>query len=167
MPDFSDLTEEQEKTFRAQAWSYFALHAGQRMQTFQFYVTLITALVGGAIVLAKEDFGRIGLEAIGAVITLMSYVFWKLDCRIRTLIKNAEGALKFLDHFHALPVVNGAPHPLDMFARDDALRQRRTGLMKFVSGDLSYSNCFNLVYVTFGCGGAIFGGAVLLSHWLK
>ncbi|WP_143756745.1 hypothetical protein [Caballeronia glebae] len=130
------------------------------MQTFQFYVTLITALVGGAIVLAKGDFGKGGLEGVGSVIALMSYVFWKLDCRIRLLIKNAEGALKFLDRSHELPSIDSAPHPLDLFARDDALRGRRIGLLGFVAGDLSYSNCFNLVYAIFGCGGVLFVGVV-------
>lgn len=157
------LSEEQEKTYRAQAWSYFSVHAGQRMQTFQFYVTLITALVGGAIVLAKGDYGKIGLGAVGSAIALMSYVFWKLDCRTRLLIKNAEGALKFLDRFHALPPMDGAPHPLDLFSRDDALRRQRVGLLRLVAGDLSYSNCFNLVYAIFGCGGVFFVGVALFN----
>ncbi|WP_186204777.1 hypothetical protein [Burkholderia gladioli] len=161
MQNFTNLSEEEEKIFRAQAWAYFALHATQRMQTFQFYVTLITALVGGAIVLAKGNFGRGALEAVGAAVALTSYVFWKLDCRIRFLIKNAEGALKFLDRSRASFCVHGDPHPLDLFSRDDALRKRRIGLVRFVAGDLSYSDCFNLVYAIFGYGGVIFVGAVL------
>jgi hypothetical protein len=30
---------------REQAWKYFALHAGQRMSIFNFYITISTALV--------------------------------------------------------------------------------------------------------------------------
>lgn len=162
MSDLSqNFSEEQEKTFRAQAWAYFALHAGQRMQSFQYYVTLVTALIAGLILVSKSGrYATQGALVICSATSILSYVFWKLDCRTRALIKNAESALQFMDRLHALPDIAGLPHPVKLFDRDAALRSSRGGWVGYVTGDLSYSRCLNIVYVVFG-GGAIAVAAMI------
>ncbi|MFC5429482.1 hypothetical protein ACFPTO_11825 [Paraburkholderia denitrificans] len=148
------LTDDQEKIFRTQIWSYFALHAAQRMQSFQFYITLETALVGGAILLAKSDGShQCWIAVIGAVVSLLSFVFWKLDGRTRLLIKNAELALNYLDDQHNLPNVNSRPHPLRLFKNDEVANSPTSHIWNI---RLSYSNCFNIVFAIFGIGGAGF-----------
>jgi hypothetical protein len=158
------LSEEQEKTFRTQAWNYFALHAGQRMQGFQYYVTLVTALIGGAIVLLKSDNGHYHwIAVVFAMCSAVSFLFWKLDCRTRQLIKNAELALKYLDARHALPDAGTFPHELRLFDRDDfsTITKARNSIW---TSKLSYSKCFNFVFAIFGYGGVALTIVFLLVH---
>ncbi len=35
---------------------------------------------------------------VGLVLSLLSFIFWKLDERNKLMIKNAEGGLKYLEH---------------------------------------------------------------------
>lgn len=124
------------------------------MQSFQYYITLETALVGGAIVLAKSDGDhRHWMTLLSTVIALLSFVFWKLDDRTRTLIKNAESALRYLDDQHNLPNVNGQPNPIQLFEIDNVDNASTTSIWNI---NLSYSKCFNIVFGIFGFGGAAF-----------
>jgi hypothetical protein len=148
------LTDQQENTFRTQAWNYFALHAAQRMQSFQYYVTFVTALIGGAIVLLKSDGNHYNwLAVICAISSAISFLFWKLDCRTRQLIKNAETALKYLDARHNLPGAGAFPNELRLFDRDDASKNS-IAESNIWNSKLSYSKCFNFVFAIFGYGGA-------------
>lgn len=146
------LTDDQEKIFRTQAWSYFSLHAAQRMQSFQFYITLETALIGGAIVLAKsEESHQYLLALIGVAIAFVSFVFSKLDGRTRVLVKNAEAALKYLDDQHNFPELDGQPHPLRLFERDGFIDTPSHRNLKI---NISYTKCFSLVFWIFAISGA-------------
>ncbi|MBR8272572.1 hypothetical protein KDX15_01905 [Burkholderia cenocepacia] len=149
----SYLSEDQEKTFRAQSWSYFSLHSAQRMQSFQFYITLETALIGGAIVIAKSDGNhQHWMTLLSAMVSLLSFIFWKLDGRTRKLIKNAESALRFLDGQHNLPNINAQPHPVFLFKIDGV---DNSSVKSIWNINLSYSKCFNIIFGVFGFGGFV------------
>jgi len=141
------MNSQLEDIFRNYAWDYFALHANQRLKTFQFYITLATATLAGFFALVQSGHAQKWLCVLGLVLTLFSFVFWMLDKRTRNLVKNAEEALKFLDEQEGLPDIGGAPHPLRMFSRDDHIRSkaRRWSSMRHCS----YSLCFNLVFAVF------------------
>lgn len=150
----ASLSEDQDKLFRTQSWSYFSLHSAQRMQSFQFYITLETALIGGGIVLAKSDGDHHSWTIIlSAVISLLSFIFWKLDTRTRTLIKNSERALAYLDAQQFLPNINGKTNPLRLFEIDQIDNSTTTNIWNV---NLSYSKCFNTIFCIFGFGGIIF-----------
>jgi hypothetical protein len=127
--------------FRDYIWKYFSLHAGQRIQTFQVYVSLSTAILGGIIFLFKDGKFSGGFPGIilGTLLIFLSALFYMLDCRGRTLVKNAEVGLKFLDDKHDLSDIDDIPHPLRIFTRDDFLKN------KFCT----YSNCFLLIFSAF------------------
>ncbi|NTC83009.1 hypothetical protein [Agrobacterium tumefaciens] len=76
---------------RAHAWKYFELHAAQRMTLFNFFSAfsgLILAGIGTTLqVSSKYAFVTI---ALGLVLSLISFVFWKLDQRVSFLVKHAE-----------------------------------------------------------------------------
>ena len=144
-------------TFREYAWSYFQLHAHQRLQAVQFFVTLATAIVGGMLLLFREGRGPKWTAALGFLLAFLSFVFWKLDIRTRTLVKNAEDALKFLDSRRELGDIDGVPHPLALFARDDYFVSQANQLRHF-----SYRRCFNYIFLVFGIGGLVAGLACLV-----
>jgi hypothetical protein len=75
-------------------WRYFELHANQRMSVFNFFLVMSGALAAG---IAASLQGSPNLAAVGVVLgvllSLVSFVFWKLDQRVSFLIKHAETAL--------------------------------------------------------------------------
>src|SRR5262249_27505239 len=90
-----------EDPLRQQAWAYFALHAQQRLITLNFYLLLAAALTTATVASFQRDFKFPLLRVpAGALLVLFSFVFWRLDLRTRTLVKNAEAALTAyeLDH---------------------------------------------------------------------
>jgi hypothetical protein len=140
---------EKDQLFRKYAWDYFAVHAAQRLTTFQFYITLCTALVGGYLVLIANKDTRSIAWVIGVLLMLLSHVFYKLDVRTRELIKNAERALDRLDAAQNLPEEpDGSPNRLRVIAVDDFACASAKKQILF--GRYSYSKCFRVVFVCFG-----------------
>ncbi len=83
---------------RDHAWRYFEIHAGQRMSMFNFFIVLAGfALAGiGATLQASQALSVIGI-ALGILLSLLSFVFWKLDQRAAFLVKHSETALKEIE----------------------------------------------------------------------
>lgn len=148
------MNSSNEVDFREYAWNYFALHAGQRLQTFEFYITLSTAILGGFFAMMQAAHASRWVSLLGFLLSFLSFVFWKLDCRTRNLIKNAEEALKALDAQHGLPRQGTVPHPLELFARDAHVSDSKPK-WPLTTGHFSYSRCFEWVFIAFGIGGLV------------
>lgn len=124
-----------------QAWKYFELHAGQRLTIFNFYIALCSAIAAGLVATFHKDFSHPSLRSLfGFLLVLFSFVFWKLDERVKLLIKNAEAALRFFEEQDGKDVA--VTH---VFRREEVL----TAAMKAASLHLSYSRCFNMVFASF------------------
>ena len=145
-PDLQDV-------FRENAWRHFAIHAEQRLKMFQFYITISTALLGGGVLLMRTGQNAIALVLLGFLASFFSFVFWKLEIRTRTLVKNAEDAIKYLDGSYDVSDVDGQPNPLKLFTRDD-FRTRRSKL-RCALWYFSYHKCFVLVFTVIGILGAL------------
>jgi hypothetical protein len=141
-----------ESTFRNYTWSYFEFHAEQRLKTFHFFVTLAAALVGAFVLLMRYGAASKWMATLGFLLALLTFVFWKLDVRNRGLIKNAESALKFLDAQHNFPNVDGVPHPLRLFTRDDHFTDSAPRYPLW-SGFFSYSRSFEWIFLVFAIAG--------------
>ena len=76
------------------AWRYFALHAQQRISVFNFFIVLsgIVATGIGAGFQAGKPMAPV-VAILGALLTLFSFVFYRLDRRGSELVKLAEAAL--------------------------------------------------------------------------
>ena len=150
MAEDANDAEDLDRVFRDYAWKYFALHADQRLKTFQFFITLATAISGGALLSLrdKQIHGK-WFAILGLLLSFISFIFWKLDVRTSGQVKRAEDALKFLDARHDLPDIQGQPHPLAVFARDDYFTKRVKGCSPR-TGHFSYRRCFKYVFLVFG-----------------
>jgi len=83
--------EEIEKRAHDHAWDWFALHAGQRMQTFNFFLVAVAFILAAyATLLDKHRVAAAGVALVGAWLAVW---FQRLDRRTRQLIKAGEGAL--------------------------------------------------------------------------
>jgi hypothetical protein len=139
--------------FRDYAWNYFALHSDQRMKAFHFYIILSTAIAGGLFVLVKSGEMHKWMAAFGALLIFFSFIFWKFDLRTRQLIKHAEAALKFLDEQHGLADVDGLPHPLKIFSREEVV-SKKLPLYPLATGHFSYARCLRWIFALFSILGA-------------
>jgi hypothetical protein len=148
-----------EKDLREYAWNYFQLHAAQRLTTFNFYIALSTLITTGLFASFHEGFQVPSLGiALGLLLMIFSFVFWKLEQRNRNLIWHAEEALKLLEE--KIAAENTVTEHLKMFCNEE----RKTKIQKDSHGTLkniwiypySYSNCFNIVFWVFALMG-LFG----------
>ena len=80
------------------AWGYFALHANQRITVFNYFVVFAGVLTTGmaAAVQASRGLAWVAV-ALGLLLILLSFVFWKLDQRTSFLIKHAEEVIRGLE----------------------------------------------------------------------
>ncbi len=131
---------------RKQAWDYFATHASQRMTIFNFYIALSSVVATGYFSSFKADSNLQSARWVLAVLLcVFAFIFWRLDGRNKFLIKNAEEALKhFEQNEPGDPVTKVFTHEV---AKTNAMRRQWHGLGRFLH--LSYSGCFNFVYVAF------------------
>lgn len=147
-------------------WDYFQMHASQRLATFNFYIVLSTLLVTGLFTVLKGDFQipYVGI-ILGFLLILFSFLFWKLDMRNQTFIKNAENALKYIENQKGLNCVKGEPHALMIFSREEYLTNLLQNRKSFWPWKkyYSYSKCFIIIFVCFGILG-IFGTILAIKN---
>jgi hypothetical protein len=138
--------------YRDYAWAYFQVHAQQRLQTFEFYITISTALLAGFIGLREfAEMGRLS-SLIGVGLIFNSFIFWKLDSRTRELIKNAENALIEIERIMLGQDEGEEPGPLKLFSRDEFLVKAASPWPLLV-GHFTYSRCFRWVFGFFSFAG--------------
>jgi hypothetical protein len=80
------------------AWRYFELHANQRMAVFNFFLVL-SGLVSAGLASAIQGSVRFSILGVvlGLLLSLVSFIFWKLDQRVCFLIGHAERNLAKLE----------------------------------------------------------------------
>ena len=138
--------------YRENAWRHFAIHADHRLKMFQFYITISTALLGGALLLFRSSQNNVAIVLLSFLASFFSFVFWKLEARTRVLVRNAEDAIKYLDESIELPYIDDEPNPLKLFARDDFRNAGNAGVSWF---RFTYHHCFALVFAVIACLGAL------------
>jgi hypothetical protein len=155
-----------EEFLRKQAWDYFALHSSQRLTTFNFYLVISSVVMAGLISTFQKDFifHKAGIF-LGLLLSFFSFIFWVLDRRNGQLIKNAEAALRFFEERDGpANADDGETHVAKIFSRDEyaVSRGRRNKSILFWKNHYSYSDCFTLVFFSFGLVGLI-GAIVTLA----
>jgi len=128
------------------AWSYFALHANQRITVFNYFVVFAGVISTGmaAAIQASAKFAFVGI-GLGALLTVLSFVFWKIDQRTAFLIKHAEEAIKLLEPSAA---------PLVASEEQKTLTAKRKGIW-------TYGQAFRTIFAVMaliGLAGAILAG---------
>jgi hypothetical protein len=144
----------EEYYLRKQAWDYFQLHASQRMTIFNFYLLSSSLIATAYFASFRPDSNLQGARPLlSALLCMIAFIFWKLDQRTKLFIKNAENTLKY---FESLEVADKAAK---VFTNEEELTKakRLRGWRRILlhSSHLSYSDCFNSVFVAFFLIGAI------------
>ncbi len=140
------------------AWAYFELHANQRMNSFNFFVVIAALLTAGlAGSLHKEfQFHSVGIF-LSLALTFIAFIFWKLDQRVRFLIKHAEEALREIEKQRLKEASVSREDQAVLFTVE--VKKTENLLLKQCwrpwRWHLSYSDCFGLVFLTFGALGLL------------
>ncbi len=134
---------------RVYFWNYFALHAENRMRVFQYFVTLSVAIGGGLVFL-------IGLGKSGCAIILLtlsqcfvSFIFWRLDCRLNALVENAERVLKIIDRKTKFKMGDDTLKKISIFDIDDSRVAKTKAKCKSLSFFVTHSGNFKATYLFF------------------
>jgi len=150
----SDYTLTTKDFLRKQAWDYFQTHASQRLTTFNFYIVtsgVITAAMVGTF--QKEfRFPLIGV-GLGLLLIFFSFVFWKLDNRNRSLIKNAEKALRWFEREASPDGLVIDPMIRIFTIEENEITENQE--LAFKDRFFSYSKCFRFVFGAFSAVGSI------------
>lgn len=105
-PDTPEALEEVVRLALDHAWSWFSLHATQRLQMLNFWLISVAFLTGAFVAaITDEAFGAaFGVAVAGGVASLC---FYRLECRTRLLVRLAERAIRKLQS--ELAVRTGIP----------------------------------------------------------
>jgi hypothetical protein len=159
-----------EDELRKQAWDFFQMQASQRLTTFNFYIAISSVICTGLAASFRSDINIPHLsEILGFFLIAFSFVFFKLDERNRDLIKGAEETLKYFESKANIDVeASDAPHVAKRFTREeyDTKAKKNQRSLFFWRNHYSYSDCFRMVFLSFG-GVGLIGVAYSLLHHLQ
>ena len=144
---------EQSHALLEHSWRYFELHANQRMTVFNFFLVLSGAIAAGlaATIQGSARLAMLGV-ALGALLALVAFVFWKLDQRVSFLIKHAEAALADVER--ALPEQSA-----QLFLSEPNKTEHVVATGNWWTRQWTYSRAFRLVFWIMGLAGV--AGAAL------
>ncbi|WP_319466447.1 hypothetical protein [uncultured Pseudodesulfovibrio sp.] len=128
---------------RQSLWDYFSLHADQRLKSFNFFLILSAIVVGAFVNSIKDGNVHKASAILPLILSVSSYIFWKLDERTKLMIKYSEKGIKFIEDVFFKGEC-GQEGPTCIFNYDDSLKNER-----LAGGVYSYSNCFNVLFVLF------------------
>lgn len=127
------------------AWKYFELHAQQRMTVFNFFLA-IAGLVAAGIGVGLQQGGKFSalVSLLGCFLSLVAFIFWKLDQRVSFMIKHAEATLCYLEGV-------GLSSEVSIFTKE------KNNAAGFGSGSVwTYGKCFRLSFLAVGLIGVAF-----------
>jgi hypothetical protein len=145
---------------REYVWNYWSFHADERLRTFHFYILVVTVLVAGTLAYLKDARTPI-LACIGGIaLPIVSFVFWRLDCRVRTMIHRAESILKSIEESIPTDVV---AKRLRLFrtqenrheAQKRLNRRGKSWLYREWNYPRSFYDCFKWIFITFSAMGIL------------
>ena len=147
MDDLTNFNEAR-KVALEHAWEWFSLHARQRMQSLYYFLIAAAFLFGALTHASNTDNPTLALvvSLLGAGI---SFIFYRLENRVQSLLRLAEDALKPLEN--ELAELTHVSH-IEVVSRAESV----------LRGSWAYSKVFRFLYASTG---TVFFLASLYSVW--
>jgi hypothetical protein len=145
-------------SMREHAWRYFELHANQRIAVFNFFLLASGAIAAGLATTLQGTprFSSLGI-ALGALLMLVAFIFWKLDQRASFLIKHAENALAETER--AFPANEAC-----LFLFEPKASKQASQTASWWSKQWTYGQAFRFVFIVMGLFG-VAGAALSLARF--
>jgi len=143
------------------AWDYFHFHASQRLTTFNFYLVICGLIIAAYAAALRDSQDTSVALLLGFVLSLMSFVFWKLDRRNRQMIWNAEQALKEIEDSFDSVDRRSAIRIFHFEEDQSATIKRQPRVLGLWPRLFTYSVCFGIVFAMFaalGVGATVYAG---------
>lgn len=158
-----------QKELSEYAWKYFHIHAEQRLKTFHFFIILATVVVGAFLTVAQHGELIVYAAALAYMLSFFTFIFWKLDVRNKELIKHGEAALVSLEKMMKAQCGDEMPPEVMLFVleRLKTEEKKRFPAMPLLTAHMSYSDCFNTVFMVVGAGSYILGSFFVLTALLR
>lgn len=120
------------------------------MSTFNFFIVISALMTTGiASIFSKDPTAHWFGVVLGASLTITSFVFWKLDQRVRFLLKHAESVLMQLEQDWSTSDTS-SPFRVDLFSSEEEKTSAMERGWRFWRWHLTYSDCFGIIYSVFG-----------------
>jgi hypothetical protein len=135
------------------SWNYFQLHAQQRLSFFNFFVIFSALMTTGLISTFQEKYDAhfIGI-AVGLMLSLIAFVFWKIDERNKYLTKASEDAIKIIEQHYKCSQCYIDSNKFQIFSREEIeTNQIRISQKKrlFPFRQISHSKSFNFIFLVY------------------
>ena len=145
--------------YRNHAWKYFELHANQRIALFNFFLVL-SGFIATGLAAAVQAAGLLLLvgAVLGSLLSLVSFIFWKLDQRVSFLIKNSEKVLIELEGVFS-------ESSTSLFSKEVALTKRAKSSGSFWSQHWTYGRCFRTMFLIMGVLGVL-GSCLSIARYV-
>lgn len=163
-------TTSAEDAAREYAWRWFEYHASQRQAVFRFFLLVSGALAAAYVTLAKSSPPSKATLAIGGLMAIAAFLFWRLDRRSKALIDLAEDYLKYEEK--RLSILLGTetePVPEIMLATNANRHRPKSAVEAVTTGAIfaqftSFKQIYGWIFILVGVTGAVicFG----LDEWL-
>ena len=156
-----------EKDILDLAWKYFQQHAQQRLSYFNFFVVFAALMTTGLLTTFQEKYDAhfIGI-VIGLMLSLISFIFWKIDERNKFLTKHGENALKELEKHYYFKNKYDNLDKLKIFTTEaistNELKENHKNII-FFRKQISHSKAFNIIFLVFFIIGLI--GAITSTYY--
>ena len=82
---------------REYVWKHWAFHADQRLRAFHFFILIVTVILAGLLTYLKDARYPAFVAPACVFVPVLSWIFWRLDCRSRAFIHHAEEILKEIE----------------------------------------------------------------------
>lgn len=149
--------------YREYHWSYFSMHGDQRLKTFNFYLIASAIFIGGFVNMIKDGDEVLLGFILPYILSFISFIFWKLDVRTKRMIKISENAIKKIDDLLIDSVDDSIRNELNIFRHDDFLVEKLKSSKSVLVNHMSYSKCFNAIFLMMGLLGFVIGTIFLIN----
>lgn len=149
------------KSMLEHAWRYFEMHAAQRITVFNFFVATSGLLIAGLVfaLRAGKSASSLGIAA-GLALIALAFLFWKLDQRVSSMIKESEKIIAKIEESAIT----------DPSLRVIAAEQKMTSGKKFTFWEnWTYGQAFRRIFIVVGLVGfiGIVGAIGNAANWGK
>ena len=146
-----------QRAYQDSLWRHFSINVDQRLKMFQFFITISTALLGGAFLLPKAGGGipvHWGIGIIGFLACCFSALFWMLDRRTRQLLTSAKDAIR---KFDVQTIPGDENEPLRLFDKENQSSKvtSQTACFRFAFGLVAALGVSGMLMAIFWMNGSV------------
>lgn len=140
----------QEKDILDLAWKYFQQHAQQRISFLHFFVIFSGLITTALLTTFQEKYQAhtIGIS-LGILLSIISFIFWKIDDRNKFLTKLGENAIKEIESKYDFITNYDNLEKLKLFSYEEERTKEVKKNGNIITRQMSHGKSYNLIFLIF------------------